>query len=69
MLILTSSTCQPCKTLKQAFKDKPEVIFMDIESPEGSVIASERGIRRVPTLLKDGKEVFGVVEILRAVNN
>jgi thioredoxin 1 len=63
----SASWCGPCKTLAPTFNEVKNsfsgVLFNEYDIDDSSDVASQYGIRSVPTVLlvKDGKEVKRIV--------
>jgi thioredoxin 1 len=63
----SASWCGPCKTLASTFNEVKNsftgVLFNEYDIDDSSDVASQFGIRSVPTviLVKDGKEVKRIV--------
>ena len=63
----SASWCGPCKTLAPTFNEVKNsfsgVLFSEYDIDDSSDVASQLGIRSVPTVLlvKDGKEVKRIV--------
>jgi thioredoxin 1 len=63
----SASWCGPCKTLAPTFNEVKNsfsgVLFSEYDIDDSSDVASQFGIRSVPTVLlvKDGKEVKRIV--------
>ncbi len=66
MTLYTTPNCGPCKILKNLLKGS-SVKEVDVTTEAGLKEANEHKVRTLPTLVVDGKQVTGILNIKKAL--
>lgn len=67
-ILLSANWCSNCQPVKHHIKcNELDVKILDVDTPEGNMVAMKYSVRGLPTLIKDGVTYVGQEKIMEVI--